>query len=105
MKHTPALNACLPIILIGILLLYTTDLLALNVGYDAAGRVVWSIQPSGQTTVFSYDANSNIESITSITPAADTDADGLPDYFEIRFAGTATDTGLTRQYRKVEKKV
>ncbi|WP_158279870.1 RHS repeat domain-containing protein [Coraliomargarita sinensis] len=73
-----------------ILLLCSLSLLARHVGYDAAGRVIWSIQPSGQTTSFSYDANGNIESITSITPAEDTDSDGMPDYFEIRFSGTAT---------------
>lgn len=68
----------------------TLSLVARNVGYDSAGRVIWSSQPSGKTTTFSYDANGNIENITSVTPAEDQDLDGIPDYFEIRFAGTAT---------------
>ncbi len=72
------------------LLLFTSDSHAQNIGYDAAGRVIWTIQPSGQTTTFGYDANGNIESIASMTPAEDSDADGLPDYFEIRFTGTKT---------------
>lgn len=77
-------------ILFGSLLLFAANLYAADIRYDAAGRVVSSIQPIGQTTIFSYDANGNIESIASITPAEDTDADGIPDYFEIRFTGTAT---------------
>lgn len=75
--------------------LCSLSLMARNIGYDAAGRVVWSIQPGGQTTTFSYDANGNIESIASITPAEDTDSDGMPDYFEIRFSGSPTGLAAT----------
>lgn len=70
--------------------IFTIPLQAANLGYDAAGRVVWSIQPGGQTTTFSYDANGNINAIASITPGEDSDLDGIPDYFEILFSGTAT---------------
>lgn len=83
------------IALSGIALLGVVNSQARNIGYDAAGRVIWSIQPSGQTTTFDYDANGNIESIASVTPAEDADLDGLPDYFEIRFAGTAIDLVAT----------
>ena len=70
--------------------LCSLPVIARDIRYDAAGRVAWSIQPSGQTTTFKYDANGNIEAIASITPAEDTDADGMPDYFEIQFAGNTT---------------
>jgi len=63
---------------------------AMNIGYDAAGRVIWSIQPNGHTTAFDYDSNGNIASIASVTPAEDADLDGIPDYFEIRFTGAST---------------
>lgn len=65
-------------------------LAARTLSYDSAGRLIWSIQPSGQTTAFSYDSNGNIEATASITPAEDQDADGMPDYFEIRFTGDAS---------------
>lgn len=74
----------------------SVSLSARSIGYDAAGRVVWTIQPSGQSTTFTYDANGNIESIASITPSEDTDGDGIPDYFELQFSGliTALDPAL-----------
>ena len=90
MNWNPNLHSFIFGILIGSLLLSTANLRAIDIGYDAAGRVVSSIQPGGQTTAFDYDSAGNIESIVSITPAEDSDADGLPDYFEIRFTGTTT---------------
>lgn len=63
---------------------------ARSIGYDAAGRVAWTIQPGGQTTTFGYDANGNLESIVSITLGEDTDGDGIPDYYELRFTGNIT---------------
>jgi hypothetical protein len=65
---------------------------ARSVGYDAVGRVIWTVQPSGQTTTFDYDANGNVELIGSITPSVDSDSDGIPDYYEIRYSGA--DSGL-----------
>ncbi|TVP77778.1 MAG: hypothetical protein EA353_09635 [Puniceicoccaceae bacterium] len=82
--------APIPLLLGGILFVAGTMLSARNVGYDGAGRLIWSLQPSGQMTTFAYDANGNIEAIASITPADDTDGDGIPDYFEIRYSGAAT---------------
>ena len=61
-----------------------------SIGYDPAGRVVWSIQPGGQMTTFSYDANSNITAIGSVLAGTDSDSDGIPDFFEIHFSGTVT---------------
>lgn len=65
-------------------------LLARNIVYDAAGRVIWTIQPSGQATTFTYDANGNIESIATVIPSVDTDNDGIPDYYEIQYASSVT---------------
>ena len=64
--------------------------LGLSHRYDAAGRLTWSVQPGGQATHFTYDAAGNIGTITTIVPALDTDADGLPDTWEVHYSGTAT---------------
>jgi len=64
--------------------------IANSIGYDPAGRVVWSVQPSGQMTTFSYDANSNLTAIGSVVSGTDSDFDGIPDFFEIHFSGTVT---------------
>jgi len=66
------------------------NLSARTVSYDAAGRVTYTIQPSGEMTTFAYDANSNLTAIGSILPGEDTDADGIPDFFEIHYSGTVT---------------
>ena len=63
---------------------------ARSISYDPAGRVQWSIQPEGQTTSYSYDANGNLLSLASLTSGEDTDGDGLPDYFELKFTGLDT---------------
>ncbi|NBB81709.1 MAG: hypothetical protein GVY36_20090 [Verrucomicrobia bacterium] len=73
-----------------ILILGIAGLEGRSIGYDAAGRVVWTIQPNGQTTTFSYDGNGNLEAIGSVVPGADADLDGIPDYFELRFSGSTT---------------
>lgn len=64
--------------------------LGLSHRYDAAGRLTWSVQPGGQATHFTYDAAGNLGTITTILPAQDTDADGLPDTWEVHYSGTAT---------------
>jgi YD repeat-containing protein len=63
---------------------------ARNFGYDGAGRVIWSIQPECQNTSFSYDANGNVLAIASMTSGEDSDGDGIPDYFELKFTGLKT---------------
>ena len=63
---------------------------ARTVGYDAAGRMVWTIQPGGNASTFTYDRNGNLEVVASITPSTDSDDDGLPDYFELQFTGLPT---------------
>ncbi len=63
--------------------------LALSHRYDAAGRLVWSIQPGGQATHCSYDAAGNLTAVAVVTPAQDSDGDGLPDTWEVRFSPSA----------------
>lgn len=48
------------------------------------------MQPGGQATRFAYDAADNIIGITTISPAQDTDGDGLPDTWEIRYSASET---------------
>lgn len=61
--------------------------IARTVGYDAAGRVVHVVQPSGEATTFSYDPNGNVLAVGIVTPGDDTDGDGIPDFFELQFSG------------------
>jgi YD repeat-containing protein len=68
---------------------------ARSIGYDAAGRVRWFIQPEGQTTFYSYDANGNLLMIASMTSGEDSDGDGIPDYFELKFTGLKTALGAS----------
>ncbi len=63
--------------------------LALSHRYDAAGRLTWSVQTGGQATHFSYDSAGNITAIAVVTPAQDSDGDGLPDTWEVRFSPSA----------------
>jgi YD repeat-containing protein len=58
--------------------------------YDAIGRLILSTQTNGQSTTYAYDRNGNLEAVGSVAPGADSDGDGLPDYFEIRFTGQST---------------
>lgn len=58
--------------------------------YDAAGRLIWSTQPSGAATAFGYDPAGNILSVAVVTPGRDIDGDGLPDSFEIEWSGSTT---------------
>lgn len=70
--------------------LWPCALFALSHRYDAAGRLTWSVQPGGQATHYSYDAAGSITNIAVILPAMDSDGDGLPDTWEIRYSPTAT---------------
>jgi len=63
---------------------------ARSVGYDAAGRVIWAIQPFGQMTTFAYDTNGNLTAVGSVTASTDSDGDGMPDFFEIHYSGMTT---------------
>lgn len=58
--------------------------------YDAIGRLVWSTQANGHSTTYAYDNNGNLEAVGSVSPGTDSDGDGLPDYFEIRYSGQPT---------------
>ena len=71
LKFKPNSQSRLSIVLLASLLVFAARLQALDIGHDAAGRVIWSSQPNGQTTTFGYDTNGNIKSIVSITPAYD----------------------------------
>lgn len=55
---------------------------ARSVGYDAAGRVIWAIQPFGQMTTFAYDTNGNLTAVGSVTASTDSDGDGMPDFLK-----------------------
>lgn len=75
---------------LGLLLILPGAASAMSHRYDAAGRLVWSVQPGGQATHFAYDAAGNITGISSIVAAQDSDGDGLPDTWELRYSGSAT---------------
>jgi YD repeat-containing protein len=75
---------------IGLVLIWPCAVLALGHRYDAAGRLVWSVQPGGQATHHDYDAAGNLVSVTTVLPAQDSDGDGLPDTWEIRHSASAT---------------
>ncbi len=77
----------------GLLLLLPCTAFGLSHRYDAAGRLTWSVQPGGQATHFAYDPAGNITTILVVTPAQDSDADGLPDTWEIRYS--VSETGRT----------
>ncbi|MBK8476953.1 MAG: RHS repeat protein [Opitutaceae bacterium] len=77
----------------GLLLLLPCTAFGLSHRYDAAGRLTWSVQPGGHATHFAYDPAGNITTILVVTPAQDSDADGLPDTWEIRYS--ASETGRT----------
>jgi len=63
-----------------------------KIGYDAAGRVIWRVQPYGQATTFSYDANGNLSAIGWIEAGEDFDEDGIPDSLLIGYS--ASDSSL-----------
>ena len=56
--------------------------------YDAAGRLIWSAQPSGASTSIGYDPAGNVTSVLAVAPGQDTDEDGIPDSYELRFTGS-----------------
>ncbi len=58
--------------------------------YDAIGRLIWATLPDGSSTTYVYDDNGNIEAIGTVASGADTDGDGIPDYYEIRYTGQTT---------------
>ena len=58
--------------------------------YDAAGRLVWSTQPGGASSSFTYDANGNLLATVNIGAAQDTNGNGIPDSFEIQYTGSVT---------------
>jgi YD repeat-containing protein len=62
--------------------------------YDSIGRLRWSTQPNGASTSFSYDAANNLLSVTNVSASADSDADGMPDSFEIQWTGGVSTTAL-----------
>ncbi len=80
-------RACLGL---GLLLLWPCAAAALSHRYDAAGRLTWSVQPGGQATHFAYDAAGNITAVAVVVPAQDSDGDGLPDTWEVRFGADET---------------
>ena len=80
---------------LGLLFILPCAVFALSHRYDAAGRLTWSVQPGGQATHFAYDPAGNITAIAVVTPAQDTDADGLPDTWEVRFGGDETGRSAT----------
>ncbi len=75
---------------LGLLLLLPCAATAVSHRHDAAGRLTWSVQAGGQATHFAYDEAGNITAIAVVTPAQDSDADGLPDTWEVRFGADAT---------------
>ena len=89
MRTTPSLFFGRARLWIGLVLIWPCALLALSHRYDAAGRLVWSVQSGGQATHHAYDAAGNLVAVTTILPAQDTDADGLPDTWEIRHSSSA----------------
>ncbi len=80
---------------LGLLLLLPGVAAALSHRYDAAGRLMWSVQPGGQATHFGYDAAGNITGITVVAPSQDTDGDGLPDTWEVRYSANETGRSAT----------
>ena len=46
-------------------------------------------------TTFAHDANGNLSAIGSLSASTDSDGDGLPDFFEIHYSGSANGLGLT----------
>lgn len=90
MRITPSVLPGRVRLWIGLVLIWPSAVLALSHRYDAAGRLVWSVQPGGQATHHAYDAAGNLIAVTTILPAQDTDADGIPDTWEIRHSSSAT---------------
>ena len=90
MRTTPSVWLGRARLCLGLVLIWPCTVLALSHRYDAAGRLVWSVQPGGQATHHAYDPAGNLVAVTTILPAQDTDADGLPDTWEIRHSSSAT---------------
>ncbi len=63
--------------------------------YDPIGRLIWSTQPNGASTTYAYDDTGNLTAIGTVAAGADTDGDGLPDYYEIRYSGTLIELDAT----------
>ncbi len=69
---------------------FATFTVAQDHAYDAAGRLVWSSQPSGASTSITYDPAGNILAIASVSAGTDSDGDGVPDRYEVKFTGSPT---------------
>lgn len=80
-------------------LLWPVGTFALSHRSDAAGRLTWSVQPGGQASHFSYAVAGNITAVAVITPAQDTDGDGLPGTWEIRYSPNVTGRDAQRPRR------